>query len=355
MKKFVVIMSVVTVILLAGCGNDNNESKGTIGISMPSLSLERWERDGNNIADNLQELGFETDLQFGQDDVQTQISQIENMITKGVDILIIAAIDGEALTEVAELANDQGIEIIAYDRLIMNTEHISYYVTFDNFLVGETQGRYIVDKLGLEDGEGPFNIEIFAGAPDDNNANFFFDGAISVLQPYIDAGTIKVGSGQTEFNQVAIQAWATATAQTRMDNLLSAHYTDDVVHAVLSPNDSIAMGIVSSLENIGYGTSDRPMPIITGQDADLASVKSILEGGQTQTVFKDTRRLAETAASMVVALLEGEEVQVNNTDTYNNHVKVVPTYLVGIESLDIENIKDVLIESGFYTEVDLGS
>ena len=354
MKKLLTGIILPLFLLLAACGNEggSNEGAQTIGISMPPLSLERWERDGYNLQSNLRELGYNTDLQFA-DDVATQVSQIENMITRGVDALIIGAIDGEALTEVLNLASSEGVPVIAYDRLIMNSEHVSYYVTFDNFLVGETQGNFIIEELGLRHGNGPFNIELFGGSPDDNNAHIFNAGAMSVLQEFIDTGALNVRSGQVAFNQVAIQGWSTSNAQTRMDNLLSAHYTAEELHAVLSPNDSIALGIVSSLESLGFG-SNRPMPIVTGQDADLANVQHILNGMQSMTVFKDTRVLAEAATQMVDAILNGNAPTVNDTENYDNGARIVPTYLVGITTVTAENVEAELVVSGFYSADELG-
>lgn len=376
-KLFLALFSIAMLLFLVACdGNDNNNNveeqpteetpaeetpaeetpegaTGFVGVAMPSLALERWERDGNQIAENLRNAGFEVDLQFAQDDVATQINQIENMITAGVDILVIAPIDGETLTGVLDLANDQGIPVIAYDRLIMDSEHVSYYVTFDNFHVGVTQGNFLVDELGLGQGNGPFNIELFGGSPDDNNAHFFFGGAMSILQEYIDNGELVVVSGQTDFMQIGILGWGTADAQDRMDSLLSAHYTDTELHAVLSPNDSLALGIVSSLENLGFGDT-RPMPIVTGQDGDLANVRSILDGGQSMTVFKDTRVLAEAATRMVEQILNGDTVTVNDTETYDNNVRVVPTFLAEVFTVTADNVREILVDSGFYTAEELG-
>jgi len=357
MKKILFTLFSLTVVLLVlvACENGNGGSgdEGSVGVSMPSLALERWERDGNNMEANLEDAGFVVDLQFAQDDVATQISQIENMITAGVDILVIAPIDGETLTGVLDLAYAQGIYVIAYDRLIMDSEHVSYYVTFDNFYVGVTQGNFLIDELGLGQGNGPFNIEIFAGSPDDNNARFFFDGAMSVLQEFIDSGELNIVSGQLEFTQVAIPGWGTADAQVRMDNLLSAHYTDTELHAVLSPNDSLALGIVTSLQNLGFGDT-RPMPIVTGQDGDLANVQSILAGGQAMTVFKDTRDLAEAATRMVEEILSGATVTVNDTETYHNNVRLVPTFLAGVITVTADNVYEIIVESGFHTAEELG-
>lgn len=353
MKKLCLLFILTAVITLTACsgGAVGGDEAGFVGIAMPTKSSERWVSDGENMAKEFEKLGYRTDLQYAEDVVENQISQIENMITKGVDILVIASIDGEALTDVLQKANEQGIDVIAYDRLIMNSDHVSYYATFDNFQVGVLQGTYIEEKLGLEDGEGPFNIELFAGSPDDNNAYFFFDGAMSVLKPYIDSGQLVVRSGQTDFNQIAILRWDGETAQERMDNLLSAHYTTEKVDAVLSPYDGISIGVISSLKGVGYGKED--MPIITGQDAELASVKSIIAGEQTQTVFKDTRELAKKAVTMAEAVLKGKEAEVNDTETYDNGVKVVPSYLLEPVSVDISNYEEVLIDSGYYTKEDL--
>lgn len=352
MKKFISVMlaCVLMVVLLAACGSKSGSKDGNlIGIAMPTKSSERWVADGNNMVKEFEALGYKTDLQYAEDVVENQISQIENMITKGVDVLVIASIDGESLTNVLDKAAKAKIPVIAYDRLIRNSEHVSYYATFDNFKVGVQQASYIEEKLGLKDGKGPFHIELFAGSPDDNNAYFFFDGAMSILQPYIDNGKLVVKSGQTAFDQVATLRWDGAEAQKRMDNLLSANYTNDRVDAVLSPYDGISIGILSSLKGVGYGSGDKPLPIISGQDAELASVKSIIAGEQTQTVFKDTRELAKKAVAMADALLKGQEAEVNDTKTYDNGVKVVPSYLLEPVSVDITNYESVLVGSGYYT------
>ncbi|MEG6590227.1 multiple monosaccharide ABC transporter substrate-binding protein [Paenibacillus barengoltzii] len=363
MKKVTaIVLALVMVFALAACANGGNGSssgsgnseKGTIGIAMPTKSSERWVNDGNNMVKEFKALGYGTDLQYGEDVIENQVSQIENMITKGVKVLVIAAIDGGSLTDVLQKAHDQGIQVVAYDRLIMNSEYVDYYATFDNFKVGVQQASYIEEKLGLKEGKGPFNIELFGGSPDDNNAYFFYDGAMSVLQPYIDSGKLVVRSGQTKMEQIATLRWDGATAQARMDNLLSAHYTSENIDAVLSPYDGISIGILSSLKGVGYGSGSKPMPIVTGQDAELASVKSILAGEQTQTVFKDTRELAKKAVSMVQSILEGTEAEVNDTKTYDNGVKVVPSYLLEPVSVDKENVEQALVDTGYYSKEDLG-
>lgn len=355
-------LAVMATITSVGCGrsattetatDSGGERTGTVGIAMPTKSSERWVADGDNMAAQFQALGYETDLQYGDDVVQNQVSQIENMITKGVKVLVVAPIDGSSLTDILQRAADADIPVVSYDRLIRGSENVDYYATFDNFKVGVLQATYIVDKLGVEQNPGPFNIELFAGSPDDNNATFFFDGAMSVLQPYIDSGKLVVKSGQTSFDQVATLRWDGGLAQSRMDNLLSRAYTSGRVDAVLSPYDGMSLGIISALKSSGYGTPANPLPIVTGQDAELASVKSIIAGEQTQTVFKDTRELAKSAVQMADALLTGGEPEVNDTTTYDNGVKVVPAYLLDPVSVDKTNYQKVLVDSGYYTAAQL--
>lgn len=354
MRK-ILISTMVLLLMLVGCGEkEDGNGKGFIGIAMPTQSAERWILDGSNMVEVLEDLGYKTDLQYAEDVVQNQISQIENMITKGVDVLVIASIDGSALTDVLEQAALNDIKVIAYDRLIMNSEHVDYYATFDNYSVGVLQANYIIEKLDLDNSDETYNIELFAGSPDDNNSLFFWDGAIDTLKPYFDAGKLVVRSGQTSFEQAATLRWDGATAQTRMDNILNAHYsTGENVDAILSPYDPISLGVIESMKNVGYGSDEKPLPIVTGQDAVEAGVKSIIAGEQSQTVFKDTRALADKAAEMVQALLEGKEVIINDTTTYDNGVKVVPSYLLAPQSVDIENYKEILIDSGYFTEDDL--
>jgi putative multiple sugar transport system substrate-binding protein len=322
--------------------------KGTVGIAMPTKASARWIDDGNNIVKQLEAAGYATDLQYGDDDIPNQLSQIENMVTKGAKVLVIASIDGTTLSDVLQKAHDAGIKVIAYDRLIRDSGNVDYYATFDNFQVGVLQANSIVDGLGLKDGKGPFNIELFGGSPDDNNAFFFYDGAMSVLQPYIDSGKLVVKSGQTGMDKVGTLRWDPATAQARMDNLLSANYTDAKVDAVLSPYDGLSIGIISSLKGVGYGTAAQPLPIVTGQDAEIPSVKSIIAGEQHSTIFKDTRELAKVTVAMVDAVMSGKEPEVNDTKTYDNGVKVVPSFLLTPVAVDKTNYEKVLVESGYY-------
>jgi putative multiple sugar transport system substrate-binding protein len=327
-----------------------SQDKGTVGVSMPTKSSARWIDDGNNMVKALQEKGYKVDLQYADDDIPNQLAQIENMITKGSKALVIAAIDGTTLSDALQQAASKGIKVIAYDRLIRNSKNVDYYATFDNFQVGVIQGGYIEKALGLKEGKGPFNVELFAGSPDDNNAFFFYNGAMSVLEPYIKSGKLVVRSGQMGMEKVSTLRWDGATAQARMDNLLSAYYADKRVDAVLSPYDGISIGILSSLKGVGYGTPKQPMPVVTGQDAEVPSMKSILAKEQTSTVFKDTRELAKVAANMVDSMLTGKSVEVNDTKTYENGTKVVPSYLLKPVSVDINNWKQVLVDSGYYKE-----
>ena len=351
LSLLLVLTMLIGMITLTGCGK---EAGNLIGVAMPTQSLQRWNQDGENMKKELEAKGYKVDLQFANNDVNLQIQQLENMISKGCKVLVIASIDGSSLTDVLKKAADQKIKVIAYDRLIMQTEHVDYYATFDNFKVGVLQGTYIEEALGLKEGKGPYNIELFAGSPDDNNAYFFNGGAMSILQPYIDNGQLRVPSGQTEFSTIAIQAWTSATAQARMDNLITAFYSGgEKLDAVLSPNDSLAIGIVASLDSNGYGTADKPYPVLTGQDCDKPNVKAMIEGKQSMSVFKDTRTLAKQVVDMVDAILQGKEFPVYDTETYNNGVKNVPSYLCEPVFADKNNYKELLIDSGYYTEADI--
>lgn len=323
--------------------------KGFVGIAMPTKSSARWIDDGNNMVKQLEKAGYKADLQYAEDDIPTQVSQIENMMVKGVNVLVIAAIDGTTLTNALENANAADIKVIAYDRLIRDSEYVDYYATFDNTKVGVLQAESLVKGMQAR-GKGPYNVELFGGSPDDNNAYFFYNGAMSVLQPLIDKGEIKILSGQTGMGKVGTLRWDGATAQARMDNLLSANYTKERLDGVLSPYDGISIGVLSSLKGVGYGSGDMPMPIVTGQDSEVPSVKSILAGEQYSSIFKDTRQLAEVTVGMVKALLEGSEPQINDTKTYDNGKKVVPAYLLQPVTVDKSNWEKVLIDSGYYTK-----
>ncbi|MEC9197060.1 MAG: multiple monosaccharide ABC transporter substrate-binding protein [Pseudomonadota bacterium] len=321
----------------------------TVGISMPTKSSSRWISDGNSMVEQFGAAGYDTDLQYAEDDIPNQLAQIENMITKGVDVLVIAAIDGTTLSNALGNAAASGIKVIAYDRLIRDSGDVDYYATFDNFKVGVQQATSVVNGLKERFGDGPYNVELFGGSPDDNNAYFFYNGAMSVLQPLIDAGTIVIQSGQMGMDKVGTLRWDGAVAQARMDNILSANYTDKEVHGVLSPYDGLSIGILSSLKGVGYGSGDLKMPIVSGQDAEIPSVKSILAGEQYSTIFKDTRALAGVTVKMVDAMLQGNEPEINDTSTYDNGVKVVPSYLLEPVPVDVSNWEEILIGSGYYT------
>ena len=327
------------------------QDKGTVGIAMPTKSSARWISDGNSMVEQFTAAGYATDLQYAEDDIPNQLAQIENMITKGVNVLVIAAIDGTTLSNALENAQASGIKVIAYDRLIRDSGAVDYYATFDNFKVGVQQAESLVKGLNERFPDGkPWNVELFGGSPDDNNAFFFYNGAMSVLQPMIDAGDIVVPSGQMGMETVGTLRWDGAVAQARMENLLSANYGDKRVHGVLSPYDGLSIGILSSLKGVGYGSGDLPMAIVTGQDAEVPSVKSILADEQYSTIFKDTRQLAGVTVKMVDAILSGGEPEINDTSTYDNGVKVVPSYLLESQPVDKTNWEAILVGSGYYTK-----
>ena len=327
------------------------QDKGTVGISMPTKTSTRWISDGETMEKLFKEAGYTPDLQFADDDIPNQLAQIENMVTKGAKVLVIAAIDGTTLSDILQKAHDAGVKVIAYDRLIRDSGNVDYYATFDNFQVGVLQATSLVEGLKASSRtQEPRNVELFGGSPDDNNAFFFYDGAMSVLQPLIDTGKIVVKSGQMGMDQVGTLRWDGAVAQARMENLLSSTYTDAKVNGVLSPYDGLSIGIISALKGVGYGSGDMPMPVVTGQDAELPSVKSILAGEQYSTVFKDTRELAKVAVDMVDAIMGGKEPEINDTKTYDNGVKVVPSYLLKPVAVDKTNVKEVLVGAGYYTE-----
>ena len=352
-KLLAVVMLASLVLTACGASGDAGSDQKMVGISMPTKTSTRWISDGESMVKSFEELGYATDLQFADNDIPNQIAQLENMITKGADVLVIAAIDGSTLSDVLGKAKEAGVLVIAYDRLISKTENVDYYATFDNFGVGVIQGSQIIEGLDLENQAGPFNVELVGGSPDDTNAFYFYDGAMSVLQPYIDEGKLVVQSGQMGMDVVGTLRWDGAVAQSRMENLLSANYTDKRVDAVLSPYDGLSRGIIAALRGVGYGTADQPWPVITGQDAEVASVKAMIAGEQTYTVFKDTRELAAQTAKMVDQALKGETVDVNDTKTYDNGVKVVSSYLLTPYSVDITNYEKLLIDSGYIKAEDL--
>lgn len=335
------------------------EEGGMIGIAMPTRSLERWNKDGSNLESLLQEAGYETSLQYADNKVDQQITQLQNMINGGATVLVVASIDGTALGPVLADAASKDITVIAYDRLINETEAVDYYATFDNYQVGQEQGKFIEAELGLADGAGPFNLEPFAGSPDDNNAKFFFSGAWDVLLPYVESGQLVTPSGKApksndDWASIGILGWGSDDAQAEMENRLNSFYSGDTkVDVVLSPNDSLALGIAQALEAAGYAPGD-DYPILTGQDADEANVKNMIAGKQSMTVWKDTRTLAAQVASMVDQIVSGEEVEVNDEETYDNGIKVVPTYLLPPQVVVPDTIEEHLIGSGYFTAEQLG-
>jgi len=366
------LLSLVTaaavVVGLAACAPAADNAGGSgdgglIGVAMPTKSSERWIADGDALKASLEEQGFTVDLQYAEDDIPTQVSQVENMITKGAKALIIAAIDGTTLTSVLETAKDSEIPVISYDRLIVDSPNVDYYATFDNQLVGNQQAWTVLNGLGLTELDGtpiadapagPFNIELFAGSLDDNNAFFFFNGAMEVLQPFIDEGTLVVQSGQVDIEQAATLRWDGEEAQSRMENLITSNYSDgSKVNAVLSPYDGISRGIIGALTDAGYTLGDE-WPIISGQDAEVDSVKAILSGEQYATIFKDTRELAKVAASMAVAVLNGDEPEINDTETYDNGEKIVPSYLLGPVPVTKDNVEEALVDTGYWTAAEIG-
>ena len=345
MKKRLVVLTAM--LAVAAMGTMANAEGEKIGVAMPTQDLQRWNQDGSNMKAELEAKGYEVDLQYAGNDSATQASQIENMIANGDQLLVVASIDGDSLGTVLAQAKEANIPVISYDRLIMNTDAISYYATFDNYLVGKTQGEFLVDALDLENADGPFNLEIVTGDPGDNNVNFFYGGAMDVLQPYIDEGKLVVPSVQIAKEEVATANWATDAAQSRFENILSSNYADGTnLDAVLASNDSTALGVENALAANYTGE----YPIITGQDCDIANVANIVAGKQAMSVFKDTRALASQVVEMVDAIISGEEVPVNDTETYDNGTGIIPSYLCEPVAVTQDNYKEMLIDSGYYTE-----
>lgn len=363
-KKLLSILLTVAMVttVFAGCSkNDSKNTKddtkettstesgdgGLVGVAMPTKDLQRWNQDGTNMEAELKEAGYKVDLQYASNDIQTQVSQVENMISNGCELLVIASIDGDSLGTVLAQAKEAKIPVIAYDRLIMNSDAVTYYATFDNYMVGTKQGEYIKEALDLDNAAGPFNMEIFTGDPGDNNAKFFYSGAMDVLQPYIDAGKIVVPSGQIDFATVATANWATDAAQSRMENILSSYYAGGAkLDVVLCSNDSTALGVENALA-ANY-TGD--YPVITGQDCDVANVKNMIAGKQSMSIFKDTRTLATQVVAMVDAIMKGGKAPINDTTSYDNGTGIIPSYLCEPVFADASNYKELLIDSGYYTE-----
>lgn len=322
-----------------------------VGVAMPTQSSERWINDGANMKDKLEALGYEVDLQYAEDDVQMQVSQIENMIASGVNCLVIASIDSSALVNVEAQAKDAGIPVIAYDRLLMDTDAVSYYATFDNKGVGTAIGKYIEEKKDLANTSETYTIEFFMGSPDDNNAVMLYNGLMEVLQPYLDNGTLVCKSGRTSFDDTCILRWSQETAQQNCENYLTGFYADEDLDICATAFDGFAYGCKAALEGAGY--TDANWPLITGQDAELMAVKNIISGKQTMSIYKDTRLLADKCVTMVQAVLEGKEPEINDTEQYDNGKLVVPSYLCTPVAVDKDNYQEIIVDGGYYTEEQL--
>lgn len=389
MKRKVISLLLTTVMagsMLVGCGNTNTSNENvetststetnlgdaepsaeeetpdgsgdgkTVGVAMPTQSSERWINDGNNMKQQLEDLGYEVDLQYAEDDPQAQISQIENLVAKGVDCLVVAAVDSYSLGNVLAQAKDAGIPVIAYDRLLMDTDAVSYYATFDNKAVGTMIAQYVEDKMQLatakEEGRS-YNVELFMGSPDDNNAYFVYDGIMEVIQKYLDDGVLVCRSGQTDFESNNTLRWSQETAQQRCENILTANYADEKLDIAITAFDGLAYGVRSALEGAGYKVGE-DWPLVTGQDAETMACKNILSGHQTMTICKDTKVLAQKCVSMIQAVLEGTEPEINDTEQYNNNVMTVPSYLCVPVAVDKDNIKEVIVDGGIYKAEDIG-
>lgn len=363
MRKFLAVAAAAALALsLSACGRDTgttasasgSAAKGTIGVAMPTKTSERWIKDGDNIKKQLEAAGYTVNLQYANDDIPTQVTQVNDMVTKKNQLLLVAAIDGVALKGALKEAKDAGIPVVAYDRLLRETDAVSYYTTFDNFKVGVQQGESLLAGLAASGKPKPWNVELFAGSPDDNNATFFFNGAMSVLKPKIDDGTIKIASAETDFKVVATLRWDAAVAKKRMENILTKSYASSDVNGVLAPYDGISRGIIAALKGSGYGSGGKALPVVTGQDAELDSVKSIIAGEQYSTIFKDTAELAKATVKMIQEITSGATVTVNDTKTYDNGIKVVPTELLQPVPCDKSNCKKILLDAKYYTEAQLG-
>jgi putative multiple sugar transport system substrate-binding protein len=357
MKKILVMLLVTAALfnsmLFANGQAESSTKKGakTVGVCMPTQSSERWINDGANMKKQLETLGYKVEMQYAEDDVQAQVSQIENLITKQVDCLVVAAVDSSALVNALALAKDNDIPVIAYDRLLMDTDAVSYYATFDNKGIGTAIGQYIekVKKLATAKSEGrSYTIELFMGSPDDNNALFLYNGVMEILQPYLDNGVLICKSGRTSFQETCILRWSQETAQQNCENYLSGFYSNDHLDIACSAFDGFSYGIRSALEGAGYEKGNK-WPLITGQDAELMAVKNIISGYQQMSIYKDTRLLAQKCVTMVQAVLEGSEPEINDTTQYDNHKLIVPSYLCTPVAVDKTNYQSIIIDGGYYT------
>lgn len=384
MRRFgLAIAGLAAALALTACGGTGAGAPGTtapqaggassapagdtlVGVSMPTQTSERWIADGNSVKEGLEKAGYKVDLKYANDDIPTQSQQVDAMIVAGAKVLIIAAIDGTALTSQLQSAADKGIKVIAYDRLIRGSKNVDFYVTFDNFAVGVAQATALLAGMEITDRDGKVvgtpekgqNVELFAGSLDDNNAHLFWAGAMETLKPFFDDGTLVVKSGQTDIEKAAILRWQQETAQKRMEDLLTSTYggTGEGLKGVLAPYDGLSRGIITALTGVGMGpTIADGLPIVTGQDAEIASVKLIADGVQSSTIFKDTRNLAEQAVVATQGFLSGATPEANDTKTYDNGEKVVPSFLLPVVTVYSDNIKKELVDTGYWTEAQVKS
>lgn len=363
-KAIAAVAAGAMLIPLAACGSSRgggssdasgDSSEVNIGISMPEQMLERWKIDGNNLKEQLESYGYNVTLQYADGKTDLQTSQIQNMANNGMDYVVVASIDGTSTGAACEQAQQNGAKIIAYDRLIMNTDAVDYYATFSLEEVGKMQGEYIEQALGLADGaKGPFNVELMAGSPTDNNAGYYFKGAWSVLGKYYKSGVLQAKSGkvpndETEWQSIGIDNWDRQKAQNEMENRINSFYNDSTkLDAVLAQNDAEALGTVNAVEGAGWDY----YPVITGQDAEKANVQAIVKGKQSMTVYKDTRELAKATAQMIKDLVDGKTPDA--PDTFNNGTKDVPSQLLTPVSVDKTNLKEILVDGGYISEEDAG-
>jgi putative multiple sugar transport system substrate-binding protein len=346
---------------MSGCGRTAattkgdiaSGTKGTIGVAMPTKTSERWIKDGNAMKTQLEAAGYKVDLVYANDDIPTQVTQVNDMVTKNDQVLVVASIDGTALTGALKQAQQAGIPVIAYDRLLLGTSAVDYYATFDNLKVGELQAQSLVAGLKASGKPAPWNVELFAGSPDDNNATFFFKGAMTVLQPLIDSKQIVIPSGQTDFKTVATLRWDAGVAKMRMENILTKSYSNSDVQGVLAPYDGLSRGIIAALKGNGYGSGAKKLPVITGQDAEIESVKSILADEQYSSIFKDTSKLAAATVTMIKQIAEKKAVTTNDSTSYNNGVKVVPTELLQPVAINKSNVRQIMLDAKYYTPAQL--
>ncbi len=363
-KVLALVLALVMIFALAACGQAAAPAAtggDLVGVAMPTKDLQRWNQDGENMKAMLEKAGYQVDLQYGANDIATQVSQIENMIANGCKVLVIASIDGDSLGTVLAQAKEKSIPVIAYDRLIMNTDAISYYVSFDNYTVGTLQGKFVADQLDLENQDGPFNIEFTAGDPADNNATYFFNGAMDTLKPYIDAGKLVVPSGQTKFDQVATAQWDTQTAMERFQNILASYYADGTkLDVALCSNDSTALGVAQAIDSDYAGDNT---VLVTGQDGDEANLANIVDGKQTMTVYKAVANEAVVTLDLAEAILSGEKPDdklisdskwsfdcTYDTETYDNGTGVIPSYLLVPVVVTKDNMVKELVDTGYYTQ-----